>query len=90
MKDIATAFAISMELVEKELASQIESGQIKAKIDSYKKVLYSSQANKELETYKKINRAGEEYINDVELGLMKMACMKKGIILVKPLMQGAM
>jgi hypothetical protein len=42
MKDIATAFAISMELVEKELASQIESGQIKAKIDSYKKVLYSS------------------------------------------------
>ena len=57
---------------------------IKAKIDSYKKVLYSSQANKELETYKKVNDAGDKFIMDVELGLMKMACMKRGIVLIKP------
>jgi len=85
MKDIASAFAIGLDQVESELATQISTGQIKAKIDSYKKVLYSSSANKELETYKKVNKAGEAWISDVEIGLMKMACMKKGIILQKPI-----
>jgi len=81
MRDIATAFNISIDQVENELSEQISQGKIKAKIDSYKKVLLSRTVNKEVETYKKVEAAGKKFFEETEMGLIKMSCMKKGIIL---------
>lgn len=55
IKDIAAAFKIDTAQAELELANQISSGKIKAKIDSYNKILYASEANKALETYQKVD-----------------------------------
>jgi hypothetical protein len=62
MRDIAEAFEISMDKVEAELASQISAGNIKAKIDSHKKLLFSRTVNTQLETYQKVDRAGDKFI----------------------------
>ena len=45
MREIAQAFGISLEEVEDELASLIASGDIKAKIDSYGKIIYAKKVN---------------------------------------------
>lgn len=83
MRDIAAAFEISLEQVEKELTAQISAGNIKAKIDSHKKLLFSRQVNTELDTYKKVDRAGDKFIHDTEMALMKIACIRKDIVLQK-------
>lgn len=62
MRDIATAFDITVEQVETELAQLITSGNIKAKIDSHKKLLISKKVNAQLETYQQVNKAGDKFI----------------------------
>ena len=69
------------------MATQISAGNIKAKIDSHKKLLYASTVNTELDTYRKVNQAGQRFISETEMAMMKMACMQKDIILQK---QGAL
>lgn len=62
MRDIAVAFEISLDQVESELAQLITSGHIKAKIDSHKKLLVSRTVNTQLDTYQKVNAAGDKFI----------------------------
>lgn len=81
MRDIAAAFEISLDQVESELVTQISAGNIKAKIDSHKKLLFARTVNTELDTYKKVDSAGEKFINETEMALMKIACMRKDIVL---------
>lgn len=45
MREISTAFALPLEVIEVELTELITTGQIKAKIDSYQKRLYASKQN---------------------------------------------
>ncbi len=52
-----------------------------AKIDSHKKLLVARTVNTQLDTYIKAKNAGEKFINETEITLMKMACIKKGIVL---------
>jgi hypothetical protein len=58
MRDIALAFEMTLEQVEQELATQISVGNIKAKIDSHKKLLFASTVNTEHDTYQKVDKAG--------------------------------
>ena len=51
LREISTEFAIPLDLIEMELAELITSGQIKAKIDSYAKLLISSQKNQNVKAY---------------------------------------
>ena len=48
MRDIAKAFGCKLEDIETDLASLITSGKIKAKIDSFKKLLYAKKENTQL------------------------------------------
>jgi len=45
MREISTAFGVPLELIENELSELISSGAIKAKIDSYKKLMHAQKAN---------------------------------------------
>lgn len=58
MRDIALAFEMTLEQVEQELATQISAGNIKAKIDSHKKLLFASSVNTVHDTYQKVDKAG--------------------------------
>ena len=49
---------MTLEQVEQELAKQISAGNIKAKIDSHKKLLFASTVNTEHDTYQKVDKAG--------------------------------
>ena len=62
MRDIASAFQISLEQVEKEIVEQITAGNIKCKIDGHKKILFARTVNTQLETYQKACLAGEKCI----------------------------
>lgn len=59
----------------------IESGLIKAKIDSNSKLLYSKQSNTTRETYVKALHLGETYIRNTENGLLKMNMIRSDMVL---------
>jgi len=75
MREIATAFGRPLDLIEGELAELITSGQIKAKIDSSKKLLHSRQKNTQYETYKQAVQVGEAFITNTEDTLLKIALL---------------
>lgn len=81
MREIATAFGISLQMVEEDLAEQIQNGSIKAKIDSNKKLLYSRQVNTQQETYKKAVQVGDKFIRDTEEMLLKINLIRNNLVL---------
>lgn len=81
MKEIATAYGVSLDLIEQELADLITSGQLKAKIDSYKKLLHSRKDNLRAETYKQAIAVGKQFIGDTEEALLKIDLLRQDCIL---------
>lgn len=81
MREIATAFGLPLDDIEKDLSELITSGAIKAKIDSHKKLLISRKENVQLESYKKALQLGEVFIRETEDQLLKIELLKNDIVL---------
>ena len=81
LQEISKEFGIDLDTIEMELAELITSGQIKAKIDSYKKLLISTQGKKQTEAYEKAVKLGEKFIRDTEDMLLKMTLIQQNKIL---------
>ena len=88
MKDIAKAFGVKLEDVEKDLAELITSGQIRAKIDSFKKILHARKENTQLQTYQNAKELGDHFIRDTETMLLKMALLQKDMVIKQPKGEG--
>lgn len=77
MREISTAFGVPLELIEHELSELISSGAIKAKIDSYKKLMHAQKANPQLDCYKNSVKLGEKFIRDTEDMMLKINLIKQ-------------
>ena len=76
IREIAAAFGMELEIIEALLSELIASGAIKAKIDSYKKLMYSQRANPQLDCYRNSVKLGEKFIRDTEDMMLKINLMK--------------
>ena len=81
IREISTAFGIPLELIEMELSELISSGAIKAKIDSYKKLMHAQRANPQLDCYKNAVKVGDKFIRDTEDMLLKINLIKQDQVL---------
>lgn len=81
IREIALAFGQPVELIELELSELISSNAIKAKIDSYKKLLHSSKANPQIDMYGNAVNLGEKFIRDTEDMMLKIALIKEDKVL---------
>ena len=81
MREISKEFGIALDELEVELAQLITSGKIKCKIDSYQKLLISSQGNKQQDAYKKAVYLGDKFIRNTEDMLLKITLMQQNKIL---------
>jgi COP9 signalosome complex subunit 1 len=81
MNEIAAAFGMSIDEVERDLSALITSGAIKAKIDSYKKLLIARKENAQVESYKKAVKLGETFIRETEDQLLKIELLRNDIVL---------
>ena len=84
MNEIAKAFGIPLGQIEKDLATLITQGHIRAKIDSFKKLLHSRKENTQLHMYQNAKELGENYIRDTEQMLLKVHLLKEKVILKPP------
>ena len=70
-----------MDLIELELAELIQNGSLKAKINSFKKLLHMNQDSSQLEAYKEAVKAGNQFINNTEDMLLKISLLRNDQIL---------
>jgi len=80
MKLMATAFNVSVEALEKELAALIMAQQIPARIDSQAKVLYARHADQRTATFATALKMGEEYMRDTRALLLRINLMRADFI----------
>jgi COP9 signalosome complex subunit 1 len=66
MNEIAAAFGLPLDEIERNLSELITSGSIKAKIDSHNKLLISRKENVQVESYKKAVALGDAFIRETE------------------------
>ena len=59
----------------------IASGAIKAKIDSYKKLMHAQRANPQIDCYKGAVTLGEKFIRDTEDMMLKINLVKMDKVL---------
>ena len=76
IREISSAFGVPLELIEGELSELIASGAIKAKIDSYKKLMHSQKANPQLDCYRAAVKLGDRFIRDTEDMMLKINLIK--------------
>ena len=81
MREIASAFGLGLDIIEAELTELITSGQIRAKIDSYQKLLIARKQNPQLQAYKKASEVGAQFIRDTEDMLLKINLIKNDQVL---------
>jgi len=80
MNLMATAFNVSVQALEKELAALIMAGQIPARIDSQAKVLYARHADQRTATFAAALKMGEEYMRDTRALLLRINLMRADFI----------
>ena len=61
---MAQAFHLSEQAIEEEIAALILAKQIKGKIDSHQKLLYSFKEDQQVLTYRKALEAGQKFMQD--------------------------
>jgi 26S proteasome regulatory subunit N7 len=75
LKEVAKAFGQPLETIESDIADLITDSDnpLKAKIDSFKKILYSKKQNTQIKMYQNAQALGKQYIIDTENMLLKVA-----------------
>lgn len=81
MRLMASAFNVSVDELEKELASLIMASQIPARIDSQNKVLHARKADQRTATFASAIKMGEEYMRDSRALLLRINLMRADFIL---------
>ena len=81
IREVASAFGIELSIIEQELSELIASKHVKAKIDSYKKLMHSQRANPQSECYKNSVKLGDRFIRDTEDMMMKINLIKNDSVL---------
>lgn len=72
IREIAKAFDMTVDAVEKELAELIGAKKIQAKIDSFGKLLYSHKDNETLLSYREAVQVGAKFIQETETALLRV------------------
>ncbi|KAL9652431.1 hypothetical protein ABK040_000004 [Willaertia magna] len=84
MNKMATVFNTTVDNLEKELAALIMDKQIKARIDSHKKILYARVTDQRNATYQKVLEFGDSFIRESEISILRMNINKQRDFVVKP------
>lgn len=84
IREIAKAFDMPVDAVERELAELIGAKQIRAKIDSYGKLLYSRKDNETLLSYQEAVQVGAKFIQETETALLRVRALQKEMVLKAP------
>lgn len=82
--EIATAFNLSPESMEKELERLISKGLVKARIDSHNKVLQSRFADQRGVTFQLALETGEEMVREIEVMLLRASMLQQHFTLSVP------
>lgn len=88
LKKMAVVFNTSVESLEKDIAKLIVDKQIKARIDSHKKILYARVTDQRNNAYQNVVEFGDSFIRDTEAHLLRMNLMKHRDFAVKPARKG--
>lgn len=83
MRQMATAFNVGVDELEKELARLIMARQITARIDSQAKVLHARKVDARTATFTAAMKMGEDYMRDVRTVLLRVNLMRADFV-VKP------
>ena len=84
MNKMAVVFNTTVENLEKEIAALIMEKQIKARIDSHKKILYARVTDIRNATYQKALEMGDSFIRESEACILRMNINKQKDFAVKP------
>lgn len=84
MNKMAVVFNTTVENLEKEIAALIMDKQIKARIDSHKKILYARVTDIRNATYQKALEMGEQFIRESEAAILRMNVNKQRDFVIKP------
>jgi len=84
MNKMAVVFNTTVDNLEKEIAGLIMDKQIKARIDSHKKILYARVTDQRNATYQKALEMGEQFIRESESCILRMNVNKQRDFMVKP------
>lgn len=79
LNEMAESFGMSLEDTERAVAELIVSNEIKARIDSFNKILYTKKQNVKLESFKKAVTVGKDFIQGMESMMLKYHLKKKGL-----------
>jgi hypothetical protein len=80
MRLMASAFNVSVEALEKELAALIMAKQISARIDSQNKVLHARQAEQRAQTFSAALKMGEDYVRETKALLLRINLMRADFV----------
>lgn len=69
--EMATSFGMQLEDVEGLVSSLITEGDIKARIDSYNKIIHLTDDNYRVKSFEKALQAGDEFLRNIELIMNK-------------------
>lgn len=79
LNEMAESFGMSLEDTERAVAELIVGGEIKARIDSYNKILYTKIDNVKLESFKKAVKVGSDFLKGMESMMLKHYLKKKNV-----------
>jgi len=80
LRRMALAFSMDVEELEGELATLIASKQITGRIDSHAKALFSRSVDPRKVTFKTSLLAGEQYLRDTKLFLLRSSMMRHDLV----------
>ena len=77
---MADSFKVPVSEMESELAVCIGDSHIKAKIDSFNKIVYASKTNKRNELFASVLNLGEDFERDMKAVLLRTSLIKNHVI----------
>jgi len=76
LHSMAAAFNTDVDGMQAEVARLVSKGQLDAKIDSHKKILYMRHANQRMAAYQNTMRVSEDFLNTTQALILRMNVLK--------------
>ena len=80
MASMAAALNTNSDNLESQIVSLIHSGDLNARLDKFKKVLYSKQINKRSRLFANVTSMGIDYSRSLNMAIFRMKLVKAGIV----------
>lgn len=84
LKTMATAFGISVGMLQSEIAALIVAGEVSARIDSDAGALHTQRTDQRVATYHHVLHMGEQYLRNTKALLLRANLQKHGFFQVPP------